>query len=106
MFPSFGTILLSGALLLVGVGGGVWVTTTNMLSPHPPVCTIDPLLAEELARQGDIQAHILRILEVWESRQAHMIGQADQRRQQLQRDVLPPGHPTGLGALPTQMKGN
>ena len=98
--PTFGTIVMSGFLVLVGASGGAFVATMG-LPEQPLACTIDPLLAEEIARQTALLERIASVADAFEARQQYVMSQAEHRRQQLQKDALRPGQPTGLDALPT-----
>lgn len=103
MPQSFLSVLVGLFLLSLGIGGGV-VVATNLAPPEPPVCTIDPLLADELAQQTALLARITSIVEAWEGRQQQALESVERRRQRLQQDALRPQQPTGLDGLPTRME--
>jgi hypothetical protein len=103
MVTSVGFLIVNVAMLLVGAFGGVAVTTRLMLDP-PPICTVDPLLAEELARQTLLLERIAGYAEAEAGRTHQALQEVERRRQRLQQDALTPGQVKGLGSLPTRME--
>lgn len=103
MQPIVGAVLVGVMLLSAGAGGG-FLLATSTPPPAPLLCTIDPIMADELAHNTALLAQIASTLAQWEARQQSGIQEAERRRQRLQRDAPRPGQTTGLGELPTALE--